>query len=93
MGLSQPLLGNFGGVGRSTHRGIGQANFDWNLYKTIRIRERLSVVLRCEAYNLFNNHTFQDVNRNITNAAFGQYTTTPTTQSSRFLQLGAVVRF
>jgi hypothetical protein len=93
LGLSQPLLGNFGMMGRNTHRTIGQANFDWNLYKTVRIRERLSLVLRCEAYNLFNNHTFQDVNRNITNTAFGQYTTTPATQSSRFLQLGAVVRF
>lgn len=93
LGLSQPLLGNFGGVGRNTHRTISQANFDWNLYKNIRFGERWSVSLRCEAYNLFNNHTFQDVSRNIANAAFGQYTSTPSTQSSRYLQLGAVIRF
>ncbi len=93
LGLSQPLLGNFGTMGRNTHRTIGQANFDWNLYKTIRFGERLRLSLRCEAYNLFNNHTFQDVNRNIANAAFGQYTSTPSTQSSRYLQLGIVMRF
>ena len=32
-GLSQPLLGNFGAIGRNTHRANGQADFDWNVYQ------------------------------------------------------------
>jgi carboxypeptidase family protein len=91
LGLSQPLLGNFGTLGRNSHRAGGQANFDWNIYKNTRITERVSVQLRCELYNIFNNHSFQDVNRNISNPGFGQYTTPA--QSQRVLQLGAVVRF
>ena len=91
IGLSQPLLGNFGTVGRNTHRVMGQANFDWNVYKNTPLTERVSLQLRCEIYNVFNHHSFQDVNRNISNPAFGQYTTPA--QGQRFLQLAAVVRF
>jgi len=78
LGLSQPLIGNFGTLGRNTHRLNGQTNFDWNAYKNIAIREGLSLQVRAEFYNVFNNTSFQDVNRNISNSAFGQYTTVAT---------------
>src|SRR5438876_5413684 len=35
------------------------------------LSEKVKLELRCEFYNIFNLHAFQDVNRNITNAAFG----------------------
>jgi len=91
LGLSQPLLGNFGTMGRNSLRANGQADMDWNFTKDTRITERVGVQFRCEIYNLFNFHSFQDVNRNISNPAFGQYTTAP--QSQRYFQLAAVVRF
>lgn len=91
LGLTQPLLGNFGALGRNTHRLNGTTNFDWNVYKTTRISERFELKLRCEMYNVFNHHSFRDVSRNISNTAFGQYTTPE--QSQRFLQLGAVLQF
>ncbi|MDP2997355.1 MAG: carboxypeptidase regulatory-like domain-containing protein [Bryobacterales bacterium] len=91
IGLSQPLLGNFGGIGRNTHRANGQADFDWNVFKSTRINERILVQVRCEIYNVFNHHAFRDVNRNISNPGFGQYTTP--SQSQRFMQVGALVRF
>jgi len=91
IGLSQPLLGNFGGLGRNSRRANGQAIFDWRVYKNTSITDRVTLQLRCEVYNLFNHHSFQDVNRNISNPAFGQYTSPA--QSQRYLQLGAVVRF
>jgi len=91
LGLSQPLLGNFGTLGRNSHRAIGQTSFNWNVYKNTAITERLNLQLRCEIYNVFNHHSFQTVNRNITNTGFGQYTTPA--QNQRALQLGAVVRF
>ncbi|MFB3826299.1 MAG: carboxypeptidase regulatory-like domain-containing protein [Bryobacteraceae bacterium] len=91
LGLSQPLLGNFGGMGRNSLRANGQPDLDWNLYKTTRISEGLSLQIRCEMYNVFNFHSFQDVNRNISNPAFGQYTTPSLVQ--REFQLGAVLSF
>ena len=67
IGLAQPLLGNFGMLGRNSHRANGQTNFDWNVYKNTAISDRVTLQLRCEVYNLFNHHSFQDVNRNVSN--------------------------
>jgi hypothetical protein len=91
LGLSQPLLGNIGSLGRNVHRLNGSTNFDWNVYKNFAITESVRFQFRGEFYNIFNNTTFQDVNRNITNSAFGQYTTTAS--ESRYIQLGARLIF
>lgn len=91
LGLSQPLLGNFGNLGRNTHRLNGEVNFDWNVYKNTQITERVKFQVRAEFYNIFNNVAFQDVNRNIAGAAFGQYTTTA--HDSRNMQVGGRVIF
>jgi hypothetical protein len=91
LGLSQPLLGNFGGLGRNVNRINGMAQFDWNAYKRFEITERINLQMRCEIYNVFNHHAFQDSNRNISNPAFGQYTTLAQTQ--RIFQLAGVLRF
>jgi hypothetical protein len=93
LGLSQPLLGNFGNLGRNTHRLNNSANFDWNVHKNTAITERINVQLRLEVYNVFNNKTFQDVSKALTSPNFGHYTTTVVTQPQRYLQLGAVLRF
>ena len=88
LGLTQPLLGNYGTLGRNTHRLNGERNFDWNLYKDFYFSREHDVKLqfRSEFYNLFNNTSFQDVNRNISNAGFGQYTTVA--QNARLMQMG-----
>jgi hypothetical protein len=87
LGLSQPLLGNYGSLGRNTHRLNGERNFDWNIYKDFFFSQEHNVKLqfRTELYNVFNNTSFQDVNRNISSAAFGQYTTVA--QNARFIQM------
>jgi len=87
LGLSQPLLGNIGTLGRGTHRLNGERNFDWNIYKNFRFWERAHFQLRAEFYNIFNNTSFQDVDRTITQPTFGQYTTVG--QNARFMQVGA----
>jgi outer membrane receptor protein involved in Fe transport len=87
LGLSQPLLGNFGGLGRNVHRLNGERNFDWNIYKNFRPWERAYFQIRAEGYNMFNNTSFQEVNRNISQANFGTYSVVA--QSPRFFQLGA----
>ncbi len=91
LGLSQPLLGNFGTLGRNTHRLNGEKNFDWIIGKNFVVTERIKLQVRGEFYNIFNNVAFQDVGRNISSATFGQYTTV--TQDSRNIQLAARVVF
>src|SRR6185295_6449537 len=39
LGLSQPLIGNFGNLGRNVLRLNGQLNFDWNVYKNFHFSE------------------------------------------------------
>ncbi len=91
LGLSQPLLGNFGGLGRNVLRLNGERNFDWNIYKSFTIMERLKFQIRAEFYNVFNNTSFQEISRIITASTFGQYNTVA--QDARFIQLGARLQF
>ena len=85
--LSQPLLGNFGTMGRNTLRLNGESNFDWNVYKNFRFWESAYFQVRAEGYNMFNATSFQQVDGVVTNPAFGQYNVVG--QNSRFFQLGA----
>ena len=74
LGLSQPLLGNFGSLGRNVLRLNGQLNFDWNMYKNFRFSEKVNLQLRGEFYNIFNAHAFQSLaSQSITSSSFGQY--------------------
>lgn len=91
LGLTQPLLGHSGTLGRNTHRLNGFVNFDWNVYRTIPVTEQVAMKLRCEIYNVFNHHSFRNVTRNIASPGFGQYTTLG--QSQRILQLAVIVEF
>ena len=91
LGLSQPLLGNFGNMGRNVLRLNGEKNFDWNIYKNFRFTERVNFQIRAEGYNMFNNTSFQEVDRNIANPAFGQYNVVA--QNARWFQLGARMIF
>jgi hypothetical protein len=74
LGLSQPLLGNYGTLGRNVLRLNGQTEFDMNMYKNFHVSERVYFQLRGEFYNLFNNHAFQTMTSSlITSPFFGQY--------------------
>jgi len=87
LGLSQPLLGNIGNLGRNVVRTNGERNFDLTVYKNFNLNETVKFQIRSEFYNAFNNTAFQDVSRLITATDFGQYTTVA--QNARILQLGA----
>jgi hypothetical protein len=91
LGLSQPLLGNYGSLGRNGLRLNGAPTFDWSFAKNTPVTERVNLQLRAECYNLFNTTVFQDVNRTITSATFGQYTTTAV--SSRYIHIAARLIF
>ena len=87
LGLSQPLLGNFGTLGRNSLRLNGERDFTWNVYKNFDVREGAYFQIRGEFYNTFNNTSFQDVDRNISSQFFGQYNAVG--QDARIIQLGA----
>ena len=91
LGLSQPLLGNFGALGRNVNRLNAAPDFNWSIFKNTRLREGVSLELRAEFYNLFNSVVFQDVNRTITSPAFGDYS--DVAFNSRNVQLGARLVF
>jgi len=87
LGLSQPLLGNYGTLGRGTHRLNGERNFDWTIFKNVHVTEGRYIQLQAQFINTFNNTSFQDVDFTISSPNFGQYLTT--TGNGRFIQLGA----
>lgn len=87
LGLSQPLLGNFGTMGRSVLRLNGERNFDWTIAKNFSIKERVRFQIRSEFYNIFNNTSFQEIQRNITAPDFGQYNVVG--QDPRLIQFAA----
>jgi len=88
LGLSQPLIGSFGGLGRNVLRLNGQTDFDWNLYKNFHFSERVNFQLRGEFYNIFNLHAFQQMASSlITSPLFGEYNTV--SLNSRNIQVGA----
>ena len=91
LGLSQPLLGNFGGLGRNVLRLNGERNFDWNVYKNFNLTEKARIQIRAEFYNIFNNTSFQEASRTITAPDFGQYTSVG--QNARIIQLGGRFTF
>lgn len=92
LGLSQPLLGNFGTLGRNVLRLNGQANFDWNIYKNFRFREKVNLQIRGELYNAFNMVAFQElVSSTITSPNFGVYKNL--SQNPRLVQLALRVIF
>jgi hypothetical protein len=92
LGLSQPLLGNFGTLGRNVLRLNGQTNFDWSFYKNFRFAEKLNLQIRGELYNAFNSVAFQGfVSSNITSQNFGVYNTL--SQNPRLIQLAVRIVF
>jgi outer membrane receptor protein involved in Fe transport len=86
LGLSQPLLGNFGTLGRNVNRLNGEVNQDLILFKNFALTESKFFQVRAELYNAFNNTSFQEVDANITSPTFGNYLTT--TGPGRWIQLG-----
>jgi hypothetical protein len=52
----------FDNLGKSTYTGPGTNDWDFSLYRQIRVRERLNLYLRLETYNMFNHTQFSGVN-------------------------------
>ncbi|HWE53478.1 MAG TPA: carboxypeptidase regulatory-like domain-containing protein [Bryobacteraceae bacterium] len=92
LGLSQPLVGNYGSLGRNVLRLNGQTEFDWDIFKNFHFYEKVNFQIRGEMYNIFNQHAFLSMtSSNITSGSFGQYNSV--SQGSRTVQLAARIVF
>ncbi len=87
----------FGDAGRNILTGPGFADVDLAIAKDTKIKERVSLQFRSEAFNLFNHPNFGQPQNNLAVATFGQITATRTIRgdlgSSRQIQLALKLRF
>jgi len=79
-----------GTLGRNALRLPGYWNFDAGLAKNLKFTERLQLQLRADFINAFNHTTFDQIQTNITNAAFGRFTRT---RGARQIQLNMRLTF
>jgi hypothetical protein len=71
-----PALGTYSNQPRNEFRGPPTRQVDFSIFKVIRIRERLSLQLRGEIFNLFNNRNLSGANTNASSSGLGQITST-----------------
>lgn len=85
-----PAPGQYGNLGRNTFRGPGFARTDLSIGKTFAVTERVSSVLRLEAYNALNRVNLNAPSTDLTSNNFGKVTSAST---PRTLQASLQVRF
>ena len=87
----------FGDAGRNILTGPAFADVDLSVAKETKIRERVSLQFRSEAFNLFNHPNFGQPQNNLAVASFGQITATRTIRgdlgSSRQIQFALKLLF
>ncbi|MBI3682151.1 MAG: TonB-dependent receptor [Acidobacteria bacterium] len=78
-GLAQPLVGNFGTIGRNVIRLNPLVQADMNFGKRFRITERIRAEFQTQIFNIFNNTTFSRPGASLAApATFGYYADTDT---------------
>jgi hypothetical protein len=73
--FAAPAALTFGNVGRNILKGPGVVNLDASLFRKFRVRERISLEFRAEAFNASNTPHFANPNTTFGNPGFGQVTT------------------
>jgi hypothetical protein len=85
-----PPAYQFGTLGRNTLVGPGLFNIDSTLSRHIRLTERYRLEIRAEAFNMLNNHNYNQINRIINAPGFGAVASE---LPMRELQFGAKIIF
>jgi hypothetical protein len=77
--FSTPAANTIGTCGRNSFRGPGFRQWDFNLNKTTKITERMSIQVRFEIFNLLNHPNFNPFpsSTNPGSSSFSQYSQTP----------------
>ncbi len=72
--VASPYILSFGNFGKGAISGPGLMTWDVGLFRTMVIRERLSLQLRCEFFNVLNRANFADPVTQISSGGFGSIT-------------------
>ncbi len=75
-GVATALQTNWGNIAPDSFRGPGYVDFDANLTRTFKIKERMSLTLGIQAYNLFNHPNFANPSGSLSSGSFGEITST-----------------
>ena len=74
--FQNPNLGSFGTTSRNAFRGPGFFTVDASLVKNTQIREKVSLQLRAEMFNIFNRTNLANPTTSLSSSSFGRSTTT-----------------
>jgi hypothetical protein len=80
----QPALGSEGNLGRNSLIGPGLANVNTEFAKTFKFRERFSLEVRADLFNLFNRVNLTQVVSDLSSGQFGQATAQSIPRSAQF---------
>ena len=70
--FSLPALGSYGTLGRNNLKGPGTFQIDAALSRTFQIREKRTVQLRAESFNIVNHANFNPPVATLNSGSFGQ---------------------
>jgi hypothetical protein len=88
-----PGPNRFGNAGRNTIRGPHLSNYDFSLFRTFAIKERVRLEFRGEFYNLTNTPHFSNPTGNTSSGSFGIITSTLGGYGNRQVQTALRVTF
>jgi hypothetical protein len=88
--FSNPPLGTFGTEGRNILRGPSFQNWDLSVSKVAKIRERFTLNVRGDMFNIWNHTQWLAVGSSLGSATFGQVTTA---RYPRYVQLSMRLSF
>ncbi|HXM47369.1 MAG TPA: TonB-dependent receptor [Pyrinomonadaceae bacterium] len=89
--IANPALRTYGSLPRNSFRGPGRTNLDLGIAKVTPIfREKLSMEIKAEFFNVLNHTEFANPSTNISSSLFGQITTT---FDPRIIQFGLKLIF
>jgi hypothetical protein len=88
-----PGPNRFGNAGRNTIRGPHLSNYDFSLFRTFAIKERVRLEFRGEFYNLTNSPHFSNPSGNVSSGSFGIITSTLSGYGNRQVQTALRVTF
>jgi len=74
--FANPAAGSFGTTSRNAFRGPGFFTVDASLVKNTQIREKVSLQLRAEMFNIFNRTNLANPTATLSSSTFGRSTTT-----------------
>lgn len=90
-GFCNPQPGQVGNLERNAFNGPAFFNMDFAITKAFQIRERMSLELKGQAFNVLNHPTFFVGDQNINSSTFGQIGSTQSVP--RVIQIGASIKF